>query len=79
MMPKQKLQARVRYDKHYVWNGGEHEAYVVETYDPEFGWCLSSAYALQAKAGETECNYVHFSLISKMAQLMALGYEVTLR
>ena len=48
MAKKQERIARVRYDRSYrIGNSEPREAFVIETYDQEFGWCMNQAFPLE--------------------------------
>ena len=72
---KQKMKARLKYNKN--WNG--KEGYVFEIDTDGNGWEFESFVPLVSKDGQSEANFVHFSIINKLAQLQAWGYEVTIR
>jgi len=74
-MAKKERWARIRYEKEYNFGDKVMEAYVLETYDPEYGWCLNRACGFQKKPGDTEAEYIHFSLIVEIMKLLSLGYK----
>ena len=81
MPKKNQLRARVRYVKDYkITLSKTAEVYLLETYDEQFGWCVNTIYPLEKRenAKETEgCDYVHFSLVKRIGELLFLGYEFT--
>lgn len=74
-MAKKERLARVRYDKEYNMCGKTVEAYVLETYDPEYGWCLNRASGFVKKPGAAEAEYIHYSFIVEIMKLLSLGYK----
>lgn len=74
-MAKSKVLYRVRYDKNYR-NQGEY--YVVECYDNnDKEWYLDCAYPFMDKLGTFgRGEYVHFELVTKIRELMKLGFEI---
>lgn len=74
-MAKRERWARIRYDKEYNMGGKIVEAYVLETYDAEYGWCLNRASAFQKIPGTEEAEYIHYSLVVEIMKLLSLGYK----
>ena len=68
------MKARVKYTENY----NDREGYLVEINTGD-GWGLDTFFPLVASARFPmgDANYVHFSLINKIAQLNDLGYRVT--
>lgn len=75
---KNELLARVRYVNYGKPTGpkGETEAYNVETYDPEYGWCLDTAYFFSKSALWPEANYVSAEIVTHIFRLMHMGAHV---
>lgn len=72
-MAKRKLLARVKYNLNY--NG--REGYAVEI-NTEGEWGLDSFYPTVARKGDTEPNYVHWSILRKLNEIQKLGYDLTI-
>lgn len=70
--------ARILYTENY---DGGREGYIVESNVGD-GWELDSFFPLVASAKNPDEDakfFVHFSIINKLAQLQAWGYDVTIR
>lgn len=68
-MAKAKNLVRIRYD-------GEHDGYCMEiSTDNGKSWGLSHAWRCVPKNGETDTNYVHYSLVTELSKALDLGYQ----
>lgn len=70
MAKKQKPQAMVKYNK----TEDAFELYIRSSENEEWGFSRSTK--CRAIEGETETNFIHFSFLREVLQLLWLGYEV---
>lgn len=74
-MKTKKRQFRIRYHESYLIGSHEKEGYVVEYKLPEdVEWSLGSFYECRRAEGDEEANYIHFSIINKINELLNLGF-----
>lgn len=76
---KNELLARVRYVNHGQPTGprGETEGYAIETYDPEYGWCLDREYFFSKSAIWPEADdYVSADIVNHIFGLKHLDYHI---
>lgn len=69
-MAKQKMQAKVHYNK----QEDSFELWIRTSDKEEWGFSCSSK--CRAIEGETETNFIHFSFLRKVLECIKLGYEV---
>lgn len=75
-MAKNKKLARVRYD-----DGKEsgEERYILEIYDwdtASWGMVMSTRFVADARHPETGDEFVHYTLVTSIIQLVTNGYEI---
>lgn len=71
------MRARITY--HPDYNG--REGYTVEILTPD-GWGLDTFFPLVERKGnlkDEDKNFVHFSMINKISELIEFGYKITFR
>ena len=73
-MKKHKLTAKVLYSKRE--NGSE--GYSVQILLQSGEWAEDSFFPLIPREGSTEKNFVHWSILKKIAELHNIGYAVEL-
>ena len=73
-MAKEKMKARVRYEK----REDGREGYKVEIYS-EGEWGLDTFFPLVAKAGAEDTDFIHWTFVRKLSELQAFGYDIDLR
>lgn len=68
---KNKMKARVGYST-------SNDAYVVELFDEkENEWSMSMMVKCVAANGQEDTDFVHYTLVTEILNLIDLGYEVT--
>lgn len=75
---KNELLARIRYVNHFKPAGpkGETGGYAIETYDPEFGWCLDTEYFFSKSALWPDADYVSAEIVAHIFRLKHLDYHI---
>ena len=75
--------ARLKYCENYKMGNAEREGVVIEIDTDGSGWGFSSFFPLVAKDGASEIgkqderDYIHWTILRKINELLQLGYNIT--